>query len=404
MANIGVFLDLVENIKKQAWDQDGAKIDNVAQRLNYRVTTCLLLLFSILLSFHGWFSLDDRPVECITGSDMKTRAHFEQYCWMHPMNVSLEKEMWEEENFEKHLEGIGKVGKEDKIHQFTYYQWGAFFFLMQAAYFAAPRLLWRGLEGGAMDALVKAVEKAKATKKETEMKVNEAGGDAAARWLDSRKLRGVNSTYAAASIFCELLYGLNIFVQWWMTDRFLGRADTSHWGEVGMLEVRFLNLGILTMTNRTRPLLALNILFPKQISCTLSTFGSGGADKETTALCLLPLNVMQDKLFLCYWFWLVAVSVVTYSSLIYRIVMLTSEPFRRWKLEQEVMEGDSNRRRMLCRRKPLAKEDDEAKLRRQGIHQVARSHADFFIFETFRRNCPALDVKHAILRLKNNSE
>ena len=116
------------------------------------------------------------------------------------MNVSLEKEMWEEENFEKHLEGIGKMGKEDKIHQFTYYQWGAFFFLMQvgnlalknklssckwtqtklkanlaktlqfklsgqAAYFAAPRLLWRGLEGGAMDALVKAVEKAKATKK-----------------------------------------------------------------------------------------------------------------------------------------------------------------------------------------------------------------------------------------------
>ena len=31
----------------------------------------------------------------------------------------------------------------------------------------------------------------------------------------------------------------------------------------------------------------------QQISCTLSTFGSGGGDKETTALCLLPLNVMQ---------------------------------------------------------------------------------------------------------------
>ena len=38
------------------------------------------------------------------------------------------------------------------------------------------------------------------------------------------------------------------------------------------------------------------------------------------------------------------------------------------------------------------------------IVKVARSHADFFIFETFRRNCPALDVKHAILRLKNNTE
>ena len=41
---------------------------------------------------------------------------------------------------------------------------------------------------------------------------------------------------------------------------------------------------------------------------------------------------------------------------------------------------------------------------KKKIVKVARSHADFFIFETFRRNCPALDVKHAILRLKNNSE
>ena len=57
------------------------------------------------------------------------------------MNVSLEKEMWEEENFEKHLEGIGKMGKEDKIHQFTYYQWGAFFFLMQVGNLALKNKL-----------------------------------------------------------------------------------------------------------------------------------------------------------------------------------------------------------------------------------------------------------------------
>ena len=37
----------------------------------------------------------------------------------------------------------------------------------------------------------------------------------------------------------------------------------------GSLQVRFLNLGILTMTNSTRPLLALNILFPKQVPCLL---------------------------------------------------------------------------------------------------------------------------------------
>ena len=36
--------------------------------------------------------------------------------------------------------------------------------------------------------------------------------------------------------------------------------------------------------------------------------------------------------------------------------------------------------------------------------KVASSHADFFIFETFRRNCPALVVKSAILKLKNKNQ
>ena len=123
--------------------------------------------------------------------------------------------------------------------------------------------------------------------------------------------RGVNSTYAAASVLCEFLYGLNIFVQWWMVDTFLGRYSPfldltslfvpllhqlsiqgTNWplGRRGgdspfsiidfsisrinfqtLLQVdpkttvNFLNLGIQTMTS-DRPLLALNILFPKQVT------------------------------------------------------------------------------------------------------------------------------------------
>ena len=36
--------------------------------------------------------------------------------------------------------------------------------------------------------------------------------------------------------------------------------------------------------------------------------------------------------------------------------------------------------------------------------KVASSHADFFVFESFRRNCPALVVKSAILKLKNKKQ
>ena len=113
----------------------------------------------------------------------------------------------------------------------------------QAAFFAAPRLIWKGLESGAMDDLVKAVNIAENVRKQNalkeERKEGQAGGDAAERWLQARKLRGVifsmismnlqfycrgvNCTYATASVVCEFLYGLNIVIQWWMLDRFLGR-------------------------------------------------------------------------------------------------------------------------------------------------------------------------------------
>ena len=43
-----------------------------------------------------------------------------------------------------------------------------------------------------MDDLVKAVDRAENSRKENGMKVGQAGGDAAARWLESRKLRRVN--------------------------------------------------------------------------------------------------------------------------------------------------------------------------------------------------------------------
>ena len=39
-----------------------------------------------------------------------------------------------------------------------------------------------------------------------------------------------------------------------------------------------------------------------------------------------------------------------------------------------------------------------------SLLKVASSHADFFVFESFRRNCSALVVKSAILKLKNKNQ
>ena len=46
------------------------------------------------------------------------------------MNVSMNEMKWDGDNFRMHNEGIGKIDN-DKLFSFTYYQWCAFFFLMQ---------------------------------------------------------------------------------------------------------------------------------------------------------------------------------------------------------------------------------------------------------------------------------
>ena len=46
------------------------------------------------------------------------------------MNVSIDETKWNEDSFMKHKEGIENIDG-DKIFRFTYYQWCAFFSLLQ---------------------------------------------------------------------------------------------------------------------------------------------------------------------------------------------------------------------------------------------------------------------------------
>ena len=70
--------------------------------------------------------------------------------------------------------------------------------LGQAACFSAPRLLWSGLEGGAMEQLVSAVRAAGQGAATAERR-EEVEAEAAARWLRQRRERtGGNGGYALA--------------------------------------------------------------------------------------------------------------------------------------------------------------------------------------------------------------
>ena len=85
---------------------------------------------------------------------------------------------------------------------------------------------------------------------------------------------------------------------------------------------------------------------------------------------------------------MLGLSLVTAAGLLYRALMLSSELARRWKLGSEVIpfEGEGS--------------EDKEMERIMAINLVAKSHRDFFLFETFRRNNSDLVVRQALLAVK----
>jgi hypothetical protein len=44
-------------------------------------------------------------------------------------------------------------------------------------------------------------------------------------------------------------------------------------------------------------------IFPKVTKCTFNFYGPSGTLQSRDGLCALPLNILNDKIFVFLWFW-----------------------------------------------------------------------------------------------------
>ena len=45
-------------------------------------------------------------------------------------------------------------------------------------------------------------------------------------------------------------------------------------------------------------------VFPRMTKCTFHKFGTSGNIEKHDALCILPLNIVNEKIYIFIWFWL----------------------------------------------------------------------------------------------------
>ncbi|GIY65127.1 innexin shaking-B [Caerostris darwini] len=221
--------------------------------------------------------------------------------------------------------GIYPAQDEKQYRYHRYYQWVGFILFIQAIFFYTPHWLWKIFEGGKISSLLE--RDTRHLPREEQVKSR----DLIVQHLRSRWTK--DNLFIIKYLVCEICCFINIFGQMAFLD--------------GVFENEFFCLGFEVMSYyrsnspvRTDPLLR---LFPRVTSCTYRYFGEGAKIRSESVLCVLAVNVMNEKIFLFLWFWFIILSIITFCALVFKIAAF-SVPSLRLSL--------------LCARFPCIRSDD----------------------------------------------
>jgi len=70
--------------------------------------------------------------------------------------------------------------------------------------------------------------------------------------------------------------------------------------------------------------------FPIIAGCQFMSYGPSGDIVNLHPTCILPLNVLNEKIALILWLWLVLLAILTGCQIVYRMMIIVSLTARRW--------------------------------------------------------------------------
>merc|ERR1712088_335357 len=283
--------------------------------------TFMILIVSMMLVSARQYIGD--PINCI--AEGVPGGTMDLYCWIH--STFSVPSRWGKYQDEYGKGGaVGPAGsqphpgvapieeseKDDIVHH-KYYQWVVFFLFVQALFFYMPRLIWKSAEGGLMKMLVRDLTNPALIVNKTERE------DRVAYIVKYfRTTTKTHGGYALNFFFCEVLALANVVGQIYFTDRFLGYTFTTYGWDVA-------TLATTDPEARADPM---NVVFPKVAKCTFHKYGPSGTIQNHDGLCILALNIINEKIYVFLWFWMVGLAIVSALALLYRILIIASPSMR----------------------------------------------------------------------------
>jgi len=297
----------VSDLVLKSLKRDSASIDNTVFKLHYRGTVIILLGCFALVTSGQFFG---KPINCMT--DSMSGGVMDSYCWIHS-TFSVNKNFNGRIGVDHSYPGVGPIGPEDDFHHHKFYQWVVFVLTIQVAMFYLPRFIWKNYEGGVMKLLTNGLMDI------TCFMDGDAKSDGLSRISKFYRMSGNGrGKFFTMFLFCEILNFVNVIGQIFFMDRFLGYQFSTFGTDV-------LSQTEGNLTERTD---ALNMVFPKVAKCTFNKFGVSGSVQSHDALCVLSLNIINEKIYVAMWFWFVFLASLSAAFLVYRLVLIFSTDLR----------------------------------------------------------------------------
>ncbi|CAH8568967.1 unnamed protein product [Dicrocoelium dendriticum] len=297
-------------------------VEDFADKFNFIVTVVVLLLCATVVTVKQYMM---KPISCYMATDIGGKNlldYVENYCWVqgtipiaYAGRVPESDAGWEE--LEK--------------HKLLYYQWVPFVLGLQCILFYVPRVIWQMIcynrAGTDIQHLVLSASEAVHATDEQRLKMVQH----VARTLEQllfhhREYRSGISVRALHKVskFCGLfvvskrmgtrLFGIYLFIkllyltnaigQIYMMQSFLG-FDTKNYSFFGLTIAHDILMG--KDWQRT-------LVFPRVGFCLVPVRHMASSN-YATGQCVLPVNMLNERIYIFLWFWIALVATITAVSI-----------------------------------------------------------------------------------------
>ncbi|TRY77338.1 hypothetical protein TCAL_10529 [Tigriopus californicus] len=317
-------LDLLSSVRYLLKTED-ISIDNWIFRLHYRITVLILLTSSAVGVAKQYFG---DPINCQTASGVSSKV-MDDYCWIHS-------------TFHVRSEYQGNVGcildtslsENSAIHlvasntpDTAFYQWVPFTLVFQALIFYIPRKLWKSFEGGLMEAFGSDSKQSLMLSTVDEVSLEDVDSILVRETVAKKYANFFQSTlhhnngYFLQYFICEVLnFFIDVF-NIFFTDMFLGGRFLRYGSQV----MKFYMHSHAERRDLPNPMCT---AFPTVTSCTFHSVGTAAGEQKFNSLCVLSLNIINEKIYLLLWFWFYFLTLLTGCHLVYRLFVILI-PFTR---------------------------------------------------------------------------